>query len=65
MDEVPKCDVLLVMGDFNACVGIDVSVGQGLVGRLGTKEQNENGQRLLDMVITNTFFQHRPCHMWT
>ena len=66
--EVPKCDVLLVMGDFNAPVGNDMILWQALVGRFGTEERNENGLRLLDFssfndMITNTFFQHRPFHI--
>ena len=71
VDEVGKRDMLIVMGDFNARVGNDVNGWPGLVGRFGSEERNDNGERLLDfcafngMVITNTVFQHRPCHQWT
>ena len=43
VDGVPKRD----MRDFNAQVGNDVSAWQGLVGRFGPGEQNENRVRLL------------------
>ena len=41
------------------------------VGRFGPTKRNEKGLRLLefcdlnDLVITNTFFQHRSCHQHT
>ena len=65
---VPRGDMLLILGDFNARVGNDSSTWHGTIGRFGPEEQNENGVRLLDfcalngLVITNTLFQHRPCH---
>lgn len=63
--------MLLILGDFNARVGTDADTWQGVIGQFGPAEQNENGVRLLDfcavnrLVVTNTLFQHRPCHQLT
>ena len=71
VEQVPVRDMLLIMGDFNARVGNDMSAWRGTLGRFGPAEQNENGVKLLDfcalngLVITNTLFQHRACHQHT
>ena len=71
VDEVPKHDMLIVMGDFNARVGNDVGAWHDVIGRFGPQELNENGERLLEfcslngLVVTNTVFQHRSCHQLT
>lgn len=65
--DVPKRDMVLIMGDFNVRVVYDVA-WKGTIGRHGPDEQNRNGECLLDicalsnLVITNTLFKHRPCH---
>ena len=69
--KTPKHDMLLVMGDFNARVGNDADAWQGTIDRFGPEELNENGVKLLDfcafnnLEVTNTLFQHRPCHQQT
>ena len=69
--QVPRGDMLMIMGDFNARVGNDVAAWRGTIGHFGPEEQNENGVRLLDfcalngLVVTNTLFQHRQCHKMT
>ena len=71
VEQVPVRDMLLIMGDFNARVGNDMTAWRGTLGRFGPAEQNENGVKLLDfcalngLVITNTLFQHRACHQHT
>ena len=68
---VAKQDMLLVVGDFNARVGNDANTWRGTLGRFGPTELNRNGEQLLDfcslngLVLTNTFFKHRPCHQLT
>ena len=58
--QVPRNDMLMIMGDFNARVGNDIAMWQGIIGQFGPGGQNENGVRLLDfcamnqLVITNT-----------
>ena len=67
--QVPRGDMLLILGDFNARVGNDTTMWQGTIGRFCPAECNENGVCLLDfctlngLVVTNTLFQHRPCHL--
>ena len=68
VEQVPVRDMLLILGDFNARVGNDMSAWRGTLGRFGPAEQNENGVKLLDfcalngLVITTTLFQHRCMH---
>ena len=69
---IPKEDKVLLLGDFNARVGKDCDTWSAL-GPFGIGKQNDNGLCLLqlctelDMVITNTFFHHKPIHKcsWT
>ena len=69
--QVPRGDMLLILGDCNARVGNDVMSWRGTIGQFGPEEQNKNGLHLLNfcalngLAITNTFFQHRPCHQMT
>lgn len=71
MRQVPRRDMLMIMGEFNARVGNDAATWLGTIGRFGPGEQNENRVRLLDfcslngLVITNTIFKHCPCHQHT
>ena len=68
---VPKQDMMVIMGDFNARVGYDNEAWKGVIGRNGPSEKNANGERLLDfyavnnLVITSTVVKHRPCHQHT
>ena len=68
---VPSRDLLIVLGDFNACTGANAVQWRSVIGLHGPKECNKNGERLLDfcacnnLVITNTWFQHKPIHQLT
>ena len=68
--KVPKRDMLLVAGDFNARVGRSEGNWNGILGE-HCPDRNENGERLIDLcacnnlVVTNTLFKHRPCHQMT
>ncbi|XP_071142032.1 craniofacial development protein 2-like [Mytilus edulis] len=67
----PKHDILLVMGDFNAKVGINNEGHESIMGRHGIGRRNENGENLLDicqrnnLVITGTIFPHKDKHKIT
>ena len=69
--QVPEQDMLIIIRDFIARVGNDVAGWHGTLDRFRPAEQNKNGLKLLDfcvlnsLVVTNTFFQHRPCHQHT
>ena len=59
------------MGDLNARVRRDVKAWGEVIGRHGEETKNRNGQRLLsacaanELVILNTFFQHKDIHKYT
>jgi len=63
IDNIPKDDMILIMGDFNARVGAQQhQTAHGIIGPNTVDKINENGRRLLDfcsindLVICNTFF---------
>ena len=69
--EVQSQDKLVVMGDLNARVGDNVKVWGEVIGKQGEAVENGNGKRLLqfcaeiDLVVTNTWFQHKDIHEFT
>ena len=68
---VPKNDLLVILGDFNAHVGVNTSSWHSVIGPHTLGECNENGVKMLDfcannqLLITNTWFQHKPIHQAT
>ena len=68
LQAVDHRDKLVLLGDFNARVGCDHVVWEGVLGRHGTGKMNNNGLRLLTMcqefnlLITNTLFQLKDKH---
>ena len=71
LELTPKKDVLFIIGEWNAKVGIQETLG--VTGRVGLGVQNEAGQRLIEfcqentLVIANTLFQQhkRRLYTWT
>ena len=67
----PSSDMIVVLGDFNACVDPAAARLSSILGLHCLDQCNENGERLLDfcacnqLVITNTWFQHKPLHQAT
>nr|VZI49109.1 unnamed protein product [Spirometra erinaceieuropaei] len=59
---VSKADKLIVLGDFNACVGTDHTAWRGVLGPHGLRGSNDNDLLLLRtcaehrLTLTNTFF---------
>src|SRR5678815_4842436 len=60
IDNVPKGDVLLIMGDFNAKVGRSDKI-EALHGRYGLGERNEARERLIDFCETNELSIMNTC----
>ena len=62
---VPPQDKVALLGDFNARVGTNHHIWNGVIGKHGVGNVNSNGLRLLnlcsefDLIITNTLFQQR------
>ena len=71
LELIPKKDVLLIIGDWNA--KIQSQEISGAIGKFGLAVQNEAGQRLTEfcqenaLVIVNTLFQQhkRRLYTWT
>ena len=71
LELTPKKDVLYIIGDWNAKVGSQETLG--VTGKFGLGVQNEAGQRLIEfcqentLIIANTLFQQhkRRLHTWT
>jgi len=70
IENISKEDMILIMGDFNARVAAQQhQTARGIIGPHTVDRINENGQRLFhfcsinDLVICNTFFQHKFAHM--
>ena len=61
-------DKIILLGDFNARVGINHDIWHGVIGHHGVSNMNSSGLRLLSLcselglAITNTFFQLRDMH---
>jgi hypothetical protein len=60
---VPRPNKLIILGDFNARVGLDHKTWERIIGKNGVGKCNSNGLPLLracsthDFAITNTLFQ--------
>ncbi|CAF4461107.1 unnamed protein product, partial [Rotaria sp. Silwood2] len=72
IDKTPKNDMVLIMGDLNARVSQQQHLDRfSVVGKHAGDDLNENGQRLTDfcsindLIIANTFFEHKPIHQMT
>jgi len=71
IEEMPKKDVKIVIGDWNAKVEMDNEGWEHVMGCHGYRERNERGERLLefasknDLLITNTRFQQKDSRNWT
>jgi hypothetical protein len=71
LNETPRKDVLIIMGDWNAKIGKGEE--PGTVGRYGLENRNEAGERLLEfceenaLFLANTYFEQpeRRLYTWT
>ena len=72
LDQSPKKDILVVLGDWNAKVGEDAFKNwKGTCRRCCNPETNERGLRLLefacynDLVLANALSKHQASRRWT
>ena len=72
LDQIPKEDILIVQGDWNAKVGKDACKNCKYTrGLYSNNETNERGLRLLefaslnDLKLANTFGPHKASRRWT
>ena len=71
LDRIPKHDMVLLIGDFNARVGSDNQFRERTMGKHGLGRMTDNGERLVnlceenDLVIGGTLFTHKDIHKLT
>ena len=71
IDKISKRDEIILAGDFNAKTGSGYKDFKDNMGKFGKGQLNNSGQRLLemckkmDLLITNTTFNHKMCHRTT
>ena len=71
LKQIPKKDVRVIMGDWNAKIGKDNTGWERVMLKNGYGDRNERGERLLefalrqDLLICNTKFQQKDCRKWT
>ena len=69
LELTPKKDVLFIIGDWNALVRSQETLG--VIGKFGLGVQNEAGQMLIEfcqenaLVIANTLFQQHKIRLYT
>ncbi|VDO90476.1 unnamed protein product, partial [Schistosoma curassoni] len=71
IDECPRKDLTILMGDLNTTVGIDDTEYEDIMGRHGLGQRNENEERFANLyafnklVIGGTIFPHKRVHKAT
>ena len=71
IDQIPRRNMVIVMGDLNAKVGDDNEGYEAIMGREGLGDMNDNGERfadfcdLQDLVIGGSVFPHKKIHKVT
>ena len=71
LGKATSSESLVLLGDFNAHVGIDNATGKGVIGNNGDPDTNKSGRCLLQfcatngLCIMNAFFQYKKTRKYT
>ena len=71
LDKRGAKDITILMGDFNAKIGMDNTGYEDIMGTHGLGQMNENGERFADLcalnqlVIGSSIFPHKRIHKAT
>lgn len=73
LEEIPREELILMTGDFNAKVGTENAGFEDIMGKEGLSTRNENGELMQELCgmyqlkIGGTLFTHKDCHKitWT
>ena len=71
VDQCPRRDTLLVLGDFNASTGTDRDVYETCVGPHGSGTVKQTSTKFLDFArrhelgVAGSWFQRPQAHHWT
>ena len=71
LNKIPRKDILLIGGDFNAKIGTRLNDSEWAIGNHGLGDRCINGVRLLmftmlnNLSVANSWFKHKPCHTYT
>ena len=70
VDQCPRRDTLLVLGDFNASTGTNRDGYETHVGPVGSGTVNQNSTKFLDFArsrglrVARSWFRHSQAHRW-
>jgi exonuclease III len=70
-NSIPRSDMIILLGDWNAEIGRDRTGWENVRGYYGTNTLNDNGTRMLqfcalnNLRVTNSFFKHKKVHRIT
>lgn len=62
---------LVLMGDFNAQVGVQIPGEEHIIGKYGRGKRSKNGEKLVEflleqnLTLLNSMFRKKPKHKWT
>ena len=71
LDRRGEKDITILMGDFNAKIGMDKTGCEDMMGTHGLEQMNDNGERFADLcalnqlVIGGSIFPHKRIHKAT
>ena len=71
LNSIPQKDYVIILGDFNAKIGIYQPLWKDTMGKFGIGDIKKHGERLLqfcianELFVANTAFLHKSSRKWT